>query len=157
VGLQGKYVGPLCRVSVMINGKDVVMNPPVNDIYKYLTKLGKNIVESSKLFVRWMHGSCLECAPQFISEDEEPFIFSFLEVRPSCLISCRPMSLGPTQGSLLFRPAGHQPEPPGRGAQVQPGHAHPEGHQHDQQVPGRLAPVRHGLQPLEPPEEAGER
>jgi hypothetical protein len=99
VGLQGKYVGPLCRVSVMINGKDVVMNPPVNDIYKYLTKLGKNIVESSKLFVRWMHGSCLECAPQFISEDEEPFIFSFLEVRPSCLISCRPMSLGPTQGS----------------------------------------------------------
>jgi dynein heavy chain len=78
--VQGKYVGPLCKVSVTINGKDIVLSPPVNDIYKYLTKLGRNIVESSRLFVRWMHGSCLECPPQFISEDEEPFVFSFLEV-----------------------------------------------------------------------------
>lgn len=43
-------------------------------------QLGKSIVESSKLFVRWMHGSCLECPPQFSSDDEEPFVFSFLEV-----------------------------------------------------------------------------
>jgi dynein heavy chain len=38
------------------------------------------MVESSKLFVRWMHGSCLECPPQYAHDDEEPFIFSFLEV-----------------------------------------------------------------------------
>jgi hypothetical protein len=69
LGLQGKYVDPLCCVSVMINGKDVVMNPPVNDTYKYLTKLGNNIVESSKLFVRWVHSNCQECAPQSIRED----------------------------------------------------------------------------------------
>ena len=49
---QGKYVGPLCKVSLNINGKDIVLSPPLNDIYKYLTKLGRNIVESSKLFVR---------------------------------------------------------------------------------------------------------
>lgn len=63
-----------------MNGKHIVLSPSPNDIYKFLTKLGRNIVESSKLFVRWMHGSCLECPPQILNEDEEPFIFSFLEV-----------------------------------------------------------------------------
>lgn len=38
--MQGKYLGcPICKVSVAINGKDIVLNPPVNDIYKYMTKV----------------------------------------------------------------------------------------------------------------------
>ncbi|KAH8092700.1 dynein light chain binding protein [Aureococcus anophagefferens] len=39
----------------------------------------KNIVESAKVFVRWKRGTCLECEPQVVHEDEEPFVFSFFQ------------------------------------------------------------------------------
>jgi len=119
--LQGKYVAPLTKVTVTLNGKDIMLNPPVNDIYKYLTKLGKNIVESSKLFVRWMHGSCLECPPQIINEDDEPFVFSFLEVRwmNTILWSAANMLIQPKPIVIFFKmTTGYQPESAGGGAKV---------------------------------------
>lgn len=62
--LQSKDRPPLCEVKANLNGKDLVVTPTVNDIYKYLTKSVKNIVESARMFVRWMHGTCCQTAPQ---------------------------------------------------------------------------------------------
>lgn len=31
-----------------------------------------------KLFVRWQHGTCVECPPQKIPGEDEPYIFSFM-------------------------------------------------------------------------------
>lgn len=62
--LQSKDRPPLCEVKATLNGKDLVVTPTVNDIYKYLTKSVKNIVESARMFVRWMHGTCCQTAPQ---------------------------------------------------------------------------------------------
>lgn len=62
--LQSKDRPPLCYVKANLNGKDLVVTPTVNDIYKYLTKSVKNIVESARMFVRWMHGTCCQTAPQ---------------------------------------------------------------------------------------------
>ena len=34
-------------------------------------------VECCRSFVRWMDGTCIETPPQFVSEDEDPVVFSF--------------------------------------------------------------------------------
>lgn len=62
--LQSNDRPPLCEVKANLNGNDLVVTPAVNDIYKYLTKAVKSIVESARMFVRWMHGTCCQTAPQ---------------------------------------------------------------------------------------------
>ena len=42
---------------------DVVMEPSSADIKKALARLASCIVEATKLFVRWMDGTCLEAHP----------------------------------------------------------------------------------------------
>jgi dynein heavy chain len=68
---------PLCKLSASLNGKDIVVSPTLQDIYKFLSKSVKHLVESAKFFVRWMHLTCKETDPQVVNEDEEPVVFSF--------------------------------------------------------------------------------
>ncbi|CAM9101409.1 unnamed protein product [Chrysoparadoxa australica] len=77
--LQSKDRPPLCSIRASLNGQDLVVSPAVNDIYKYLTKSVRNFVESAKVFPRWLHGTCKETPPQIISEEEEPYQFSFYQ------------------------------------------------------------------------------
>ncbi|GMH67856.1 hypothetical protein TrLO_g3024 [Triparma laevis f. longispina] len=77
--VQSKSSSPICQVKVSLNGKDLVVSPQLNDIYKYLNKCVKNLPESAKTFARWMNGTCLETPPQVISDDEEPFQYSFYQ------------------------------------------------------------------------------
>ena len=74
---RGGRVRPLCRIVASLNANDVVVTPALAEIYKYLSKMVKHIVESAKHFVRWMDMTCKECEPQIIGEDEEPTIVSF--------------------------------------------------------------------------------
>eukprot|EP00644_Phytophthora_capsici_P007267 jgi/Phyca11/16825/fgenesh1_pg.PHYCAscaffold_22_\ len=60
-----------------MNGKDIIVTPSLSDMYKYLSKSVKHIVESAKAFIRWMHGTCRETAPLVVNEDEEPITFTF--------------------------------------------------------------------------------
>lgn len=54
------------------------MSPTIADIAKILSKLWRNMVESTKLFIRWMDGTCIETPDQKVaSEDEEVFSFNF--------------------------------------------------------------------------------
>ncbi|KAL4108550.1 hypothetical protein PRIC1_000265 [Phytophthora ramorum] len=68
---------PLCKVKATMNGKDIIVTPSLSDMYKYLSKSVKHIVESAKAFIRWMHGTCRETAPLVVNEDEEPITFTF--------------------------------------------------------------------------------
>ena len=68
---------PFIMIRCTLSGKDVVVSPPPADVHKYFTKAVRNIVESAKVFVRWKRGTCVECEPQIVHEDEEPFVFSF--------------------------------------------------------------------------------
>lgn len=68
---------PLCKVKTTMNGKDIIVTPSLSDMYKYLSKSVKHIVESAKAFIRWMHGTCRETEPLVINEDEEPITFTF--------------------------------------------------------------------------------
>ncbi|OQR86956.1 flagellar inner arm dynein 1 heavy chain alpha [Achlya hypogyna] len=68
---------PLCKIKATMNGKDIVVTPSLSDMYKYLSKCVKHIVESAKAFARWMHGTCRETEPQVANEDDEPITFTF--------------------------------------------------------------------------------
>lgn len=51
---------------------------PFPKVNKALGRLVRSLVESSKSFVRWMDGSCIETPEQRgTSEDDEPIVFTF--------------------------------------------------------------------------------
>jgi dynein heavy chain len=68
---------PLFQIQAMLSGKDVAVSPSLIDVYKQLSKMVRRVVESSKQFMRWMHGTCKETEPVVQHEDEEPVTFSF--------------------------------------------------------------------------------
>lgn len=57
--LQCKEGPPLFKVLVSLNGKDLMISPSLTEIDKIITKGAKSMVESSRQFVRWMHGTCI--------------------------------------------------------------------------------------------------
>ena len=61
-----------------LNSPEIVVQPSVNDLKKVLGRLARNQVESSKPFVRWMSGTCIE-TPEVrgASDDDEPFVHTF--------------------------------------------------------------------------------
>ena len=77
--LNCKETPPLFKVLVTLNGKDLSLSPLLTDVDKLLTKVVRNITESAKAFVRWMHGTCMLTEPQIISDDDEPYVFSFYQ------------------------------------------------------------------------------
>jgi dynein heavy chain len=44
-----------------------------------MLKFVKSILESTKQFHRWLHGTCLIAPPKIVSADEEPIIYSFYD------------------------------------------------------------------------------
>lgn len=71
---------PNCALQVVmyLNSPEIVVQPSVNDLKKVLGRLARNQVESSKPFVRWMSGTCME-TPEVrgVSDDDEPFVHTF--------------------------------------------------------------------------------
>jgi dynein heavy chain len=70
---------PLFKVIVSLNGKELSLSPVLTDVDKLLSKVIRGITESSKSFVRWMHGTCILTEPQVINDDDEPFVFSYYQ------------------------------------------------------------------------------
>ena len=77
--LQCKEGPPLFKVLVSLNGKEMLVTPSLTEVDKLITKGVRSMVESARHFVRWMHGTCLCTDPQIISEDEDPYVFSFFQ------------------------------------------------------------------------------
>lgn len=66
------------QIRLSLSNPEILVSPTVPDIAKILSKLWRNMVESTKLFVRWMHGTCIETPDQKpMGEDEEVFSFNF--------------------------------------------------------------------------------
>ena len=68
---------PVIKATATLAAPEIVVSPSFGDIHKTLSKLAKDIVESSMRFVRWQHKSCVPVPPQFNADDEEPIIFSY--------------------------------------------------------------------------------
>jgi dynein heavy chain, axonemal len=66
------------QIRLSLSNPEILVSPTIPDIAKILSKLWRNMVESTKLFIRWMDGTCIETPEQHIAgEDEEVFSFNF--------------------------------------------------------------------------------
>eukprot|EP00958_Prasinococcus_capsulatus_P027403 scaffold5502_cov390-Prasinococcus_capsulatus_cf.AAC.6 len=73
----GKFM-PLFKVSISLCAPDVIIQPPLSEIARYMARTLRNMVESTRPFIRWMDGTCLETPPQRPQgEDEEPIVFTY--------------------------------------------------------------------------------
>ena len=77
-GAAAQAPPPLFRVRLTLSNPEVLVTPTLQDMSKMLSKIWRNMVESTKLFVRWMHGTCVETPEQQVgSEDDDPYVYSF--------------------------------------------------------------------------------
>lgn len=67
----------LFQVVASLSAPEIVLTPNYSDVNKIISRILKVVVEGTQSFVRWMDGTCIETAPQFINNDNEPIIFSF--------------------------------------------------------------------------------
>ncbi|KAI8825885.1 dynein heavy chain and region D6 of dynein motor-domain-containing protein [Fimicolochytrium jonesii] len=74
---RARRTAPLFKVNASLSAPEIVISPLSGEIYKMMVKLARSIVDSTKMFYRWMNGTCILTPPQKAAEDEEPIIFSF--------------------------------------------------------------------------------
>ncbi|CAJ1068269.1 LOW QUALITY PROTEIN: dynein heavy chain 10%2C axonemal [Xyrichtys novacula] len=68
---------PLFQVDAIVSAPTIVLQPQSNEIYWLLMQCIRDWVESTKQFVRWMRGTCIQCPPQRGGSEDETVIFSF--------------------------------------------------------------------------------
>lgn len=68
---------PLFRVTASLLSPDIVITPLAPEMFKMVIKFIRSLVDSTKQFHRWMNGTCILAAPQKVSDDEDPVVFSF--------------------------------------------------------------------------------
>ncbi|XP_050408300.1 dynein axonemal heavy chain 10 [Patella vulgata] len=87
---------PLFQVETLLVAPDVVLHPHANEINKLTLQCVRDGVEGTKLFVRWMNGTCIECLPQKIEGEDEPHVFSFftdISANPEIIEVCNTIQL----------------------------------------------------------------
>ncbi|XP_053136194.1 dynein axonemal heavy chain 10 [Hemicordylus capensis] len=67
---------PLFQAETILSAPEIILHPNAGEIEKMCVHCIRDCVEVTKLFVRWMHGTCIDCPPQH-ADDDEPVIFSF--------------------------------------------------------------------------------
>ncbi|NWU65689.1 DYH10 protein, partial [Pterocles burchelli] len=66
----------LFQTEAVLSVPEIILQPNANEIKKLTAQCVQDCVEVTKHFVRWMHGTCIECPPQHVKEDEV-ITFSF--------------------------------------------------------------------------------
>uniref|UniRef100_A0A4W5NCU9 Dynein axonemal heavy chain 10 n=1 Tax=Hucho hucho TaxID=62062 RepID=A0A4W5NCU9_9TELE len=68
---------PLFQIETLLSAPEIVLHPKNSEVYKLIMQCVRDCVESTKRFVRWMHGTCIECPPQRVDGEDESVVFSF--------------------------------------------------------------------------------
>lgn len=68
---------PLFQIETVLSAPEIILSPPANEIYKLIMQSVRDMVEGTRLFVRWMHGTCIETPPQHAEGEDEPVVLSF--------------------------------------------------------------------------------
>ena len=69
----------LFSVDVRLSAPEIVLLPTASELFQLLNRIFRNIVESTKSFHRWMHGTSEVTPPLYVEGEEEPLIFSFYD------------------------------------------------------------------------------
>uniref|UniRef100_A0A3P8UAE7 Dynein axonemal heavy chain 10 n=1 Tax=Amphiprion percula TaxID=161767 RepID=A0A3P8UAE7_AMPPE len=67
----------LFQIDAILSAPKIVLQPQSNEIYWLIMQCVRDCIESTKQFVRWMHGTCIECPPQRVGGEDEFVTFSF--------------------------------------------------------------------------------
>uniref|UniRef100_A0A665V7Z7 Dynein heavy chain tail domain-containing protein n=1 Tax=Echeneis naucrates TaxID=173247 RepID=A0A665V7Z7_ECHNA len=73
--LMGSTV--LFQIDVILSAPKIVLQPQNNEIYRLIMQCIRDCVESTKQFMRWMRGTCIECPPQCVGGEDELVTFNF--------------------------------------------------------------------------------
>uniref|UniRef100_A0A3Q3JRK8 Dynein heavy chain tail domain-containing protein n=1 Tax=Monopterus albus TaxID=43700 RepID=A0A3Q3JRK8_MONAL len=94
---------PLFQIDAILSAPKIVLQPRNSEIYWLIVHCIRDCVESTKLFIRWMHGTCIECPPQRISGEDELVTFNFYsDVRQHPQINESAMTVSQNIQRLLF-------------------------------------------------------
>ncbi|NXE36473.1 DYH10 protein, partial [Ptilorrhoa leucosticta] len=77
---------PLLQIEAVISVPEVTLQPNASEIEKMTVQAIQGCVEVTKRFVRWMHGTCIECPPQHVKADEVVTFSFYSDVSQSPLI-----------------------------------------------------------------------
>ncbi|XP_061762564.1 dynein axonemal heavy chain 10-like [Nerophis ophidion] len=69
---------PLFRIDAILSPPRILLQPRINEINRLLMQCIRDCVDSTKEFVRWIHGTCVECPPQHVGADDL-VTFSFFD------------------------------------------------------------------------------
>ncbi|NWU57206.1 DYH10 protein, partial [Dromas ardeola] len=77
---------PLFQTEAILSVSEVVLEPNASEIDKMTVQCIRDCVEVTKHFVRWMRGTCIECPPQHVEEDEVITLSFYSDVSQNPLI-----------------------------------------------------------------------
>ncbi|NWU42747.1 DYH10 protein, partial [Hylia prasina] len=77
---------PLLQIEVVLSDCEITLKPNASEIEKMTARSIQDCVEVTKHFIRWMHGTCIECPPQHVKADEVVTFSFYRDVSQSPLI-----------------------------------------------------------------------
>ncbi|NWT09443.1 DYH10 protein, partial [Vireo altiloquus] len=77
---------PLLQIEAVISVSEITLQPNASEIEKMTVQAIQDCVEVTKHFIRWMHGTCIECPPQHGKADEVVTFSFYSDVSQSPLI-----------------------------------------------------------------------
>ncbi|NXM97841.1 DYH10 protein, partial [Sylvia borin] len=78
---------PLLQIEVVLSVPEITLQPNASEIEKMTLQSIQDCVEVTKHFIRWMHGTCIECPPQHVKADEVVTFSFYSDVSQSPLIT----------------------------------------------------------------------
>ncbi|KAJ3602265.1 hypothetical protein NHX12_030024 [Muraenolepis orangiensis] len=70
---------PLFQIETILSAPEILLQPKSNEVYKLIMSCVRNCPDGTKRFMRWMHGTCMECPPQRVGGEDELHTFSFYQ------------------------------------------------------------------------------
>ncbi|NXF22299.1 DYH10 protein, partial [Rhodinocichla rosea] len=77
---------PLLQIEAVLSAPEITLQPNDSEIEKMTMQSIQDCVEVTKHFVRWMHGTCIECPPQHVRVDEVVTFSFYSDVSQSPLV-----------------------------------------------------------------------
>ncbi|NXP87266.1 DYH10 protein, partial [Passerina amoena] len=77
---------PLLQIEAVLSAPEITLQPNDSEIEKMTMQSIQDCVEVTKHFVRWMHGTCIECPPQHLRADEVVTFSFYSDVSQSPLV-----------------------------------------------------------------------
>ncbi|NXH52309.1 DYH10 protein, partial [Rhabdornis inornatus] len=77
---------PLLQIEAVLSVREITLQPNASEIEKMTEQCIQDCVEVTKRFVRWMHGTCIECPTQHVKADEVITFSFYSDVSQSPLI-----------------------------------------------------------------------